>query len=289
MQPLPQAIKELYPFEPHYVTVGGWRMHYVDHGQGPPVVMLHGNPTWSFYYRDLIKGLSDRFRVVAPDHIGCGLSDKPQRYAYTLATHIENLKRLLDHLQLDNITLVVHDWGGAVGFGYAVRHPQRVRRLIVFNSAAFFGRVPLRIRLCRVPVFGTLAVRGLNAFARLATSLACKNRSRMTADVKAGYLWPYPDFASRIAIHRFVQDIPTRPSHPTYRLIQDIEAALPQFRDRPMLICWGMGDFCFTEAFLKKWVERFPLAQVHCLPAAGHYVVEDAAAQILPQVRDFLL
>ena len=288
MGPIPFSIKALYPFRPKYLALDGPRMYYVDRGQGPPVVMLHGNPTWSFYYRDLITGLCDRHRVIVPDHIGCGLSDKPQRYEYTLIKHIDNLERLLDHLGLDDITLAVHDWGGAIGFGYACRHPQRVRRFIVFNTAAFFGRVPLRIRACRVPVFGTVAVRGLNLFARLGVRMACRSKRRVTPEVKAGYLLPYHDFASRVAIHRFVQDIPTDATHPTYAVIQSIETKLPQFRDRPMLICWGMRDFCFTEAFLNGWIERFPEAQVYRFADAGHYVVEDAAEEMLPLIRDFL-
>jgi pimeloyl-ACP methyl ester carboxylesterase len=288
MSVLPSAVQQLYPFPPRYLTLGGLRMHYVDQGEGPPVVMLHGNPTWSFYYRDLILGLCDRHRMITPDHVGCGLSDKPQRYPYTLTTHIENLERLLDHLRLEDLTLAVHDWGGPIGFGFAVRHPERVRRFIVFNTAVFFGRVPLRIRFCRVPFFGTLAVRGLNLFARAGLRWACKNRGRLTPAVRAGYLLPYGDFRSRVALHRFVQDIPTRPSHPMYRVIVSLEAALPRFRDRPMLICWGLRDFCFTETFLNGWIERFPDATVHRFPAAGHYVVEDAGDELLPVIRDFL-
>ena len=171
-----QPIRHLYPFASHYFDTGGRRMHYVDEGAGPAVVMLHGNPTWSFYYRELITALRDSYRVIAPDHIGCGLSDKPQDYPYTLATHIENLERLLDHLGLDDITLAMHDWGGAIGCGFAVRHPQRVGRLIVLNTAAFLGRTPWRIRMCRLPVLGPLLVRGLNGFARTATLMACKDR-----------------------------------------------------------------------------------------------------------------
>ncbi len=288
MSAVPQAIQHLYPFETKHITIGGQRMSYVDHGQGPAVVMLHGNPTWSFYYRDLIKGLGDRYRVVAPDHIGCGLSEKPQRYPYTLARHIDNFEHLLDHLGLEDFALAMHDWGGAIGFGYAVRHPERVRRFIIFNTSAFFGQVPLRIRACRIPIFGTLAVRGLNLFARLAIHVACKNKRRMTPEVKAGYLLPYRDYRSRVAIHRFVQDIPTHSAHPTYNVLQPIEAALPRFRDRPMLICWGMRDFCFTEEFLNGWSERFPDAEVHRFAEAGHYVVEDAGEEILPLVRGFL-
>ena len=202
MTAVPEAIRHLYPFEPHHLDLGGVGMHYVDEGAGPPVVMLHGNPTWSFYYRELIAELRGRHRVIAPDHVGCGLSDKPQQYPYTLARHIENAERLFDHLGLDGITLAMHDWGGAIGFGLAARQPGRIRRFIVFNTAAFFGPVPLRIRLCRLAVLGPLMVRGLNAFARGAVRMACKNRARMTPEVRAGYLLPYDSYATRVALLR---------------------------------------------------------------------------------------
>ena len=282
-----EVLLRLYPFRANYLNLEGPRMHYVDEGQGRPLVMLHGNPTWSFYYRRLIRELRDSYRVIAPDHVGCGLSDKPQRYAYRLSAHIDNLERLIDHLELDGITLVVHDWGGAIGFGYAARHPQRVRRFVVLNSAAFFGRLPLRIRVCRTPVLGTLAVRGLNAFSRAAVHMAC-NRRPMPRDVRAGYLLPYNNFANRVAVHRFIQDIPTRPNHPTYPAIQAIERALPQFRDRPMAIFWGGADFCFTDAFLDAWRQRFPNAEIHHFADAGHYVLEDAVDRIMPLLRGFL-
>lgn len=281
-------IRHLYPFESHYLEVGGARMHYVDEGAGEPVVMLHGNPTWSFLYRNLICGLRDSHRVIAPDHVGCGLSDKPQEYPYRLATHIGNLEHLIDHLGLADITLAMHDWGGAIGCGYAVRHPNRVRRLIVFNTAAFFGRTPWRIRLCRLPLFGPVAVRGLNAFARCAIHMACSNRRRMTKDIRAGYLLPYDSYAHRVGILRFVQDIPVGRSHPTYSLIESIDAGLAWLRGLPVLICWGLRDFCFDEAFLAAWTDRFPEAEVHRFAEAGHYVIEDAGEQIMPIVRAFL-
>jgi haloalkane dehalogenase len=282
------GLADLYPFRSRYFDLGGWRMHYVDEGTGPAIVMLHGNPTWSFYYRELIKGLRDRYRVVAPDHIGCGLSDKPQNYDYTLAAHIENLSNLLNHLRLRDVTLAMHDWGGAIGFGWAMRNPDRVRRFIVFNTAAFFGPCPLRIRLCRWPILGDLAVRGFNAFARGATLLACKRRERMTGRVKRGYLLPYDSFAKRVAMLRFVRDIPLRRGQPSYRVLKEIEDALPLFQNRPMLICWGARDFCFNDWYLDAWKARFPFAQAHRFEDAGHYVLEDAHERILPLIRRFL-
>ncbi len=283
-----ETIRSLYPFESHYLTIGGQRMHYVDEGAGPAVVMLHGNPTWSFYFRNAIKALAGDYRVIVPDHIGCGLSEKPQVYPYTLAQHVENFEKLADHLELDDFTLMVHDWGGPIGFGFAARHPERISRFVVSNTAAFRGVAPLRIRCCRIPLLGALAVRTFNGFAAGATRLACHKHERMTPDVRRGYLLPYHSYRSRVAVHGFVLDIPTRPAHPTYKLIEEISASLSQFRDRPMSIFWGVQDFCFDETYLDRWIERFPDAAVHRYEDAGHYVLEDAHELILPALREFL-
>ncbi|UCC32023.1 MAG: alpha/beta fold hydrolase [Phycisphaerales bacterium] len=282
-------LKDLYPFDSHYLDVTGGRMHYVDEGSGPAVVLLHGNPTWSFYYRELIRGLRDRYRVIAPDHVGCGLSDKPPEYPYTLSTHVDNLEQLIDHLGLCDVTVVVHDWGGPIGFGWAARHPDRVRGFVVSNTAAFLGgRTPFRIRICRWPILGEVAVGGFNAFARAAVRMACRKRERMTPEVVRGYLLPYDTPANRIAILCFVRDIPLSSRVPSFRVLRQIEAALPRFRDQPMLVCWGMRDFCFTAWFLEQWIGRFPQAVVHRFEDAGHYLLEDAHERILPLLCDFL-
>ena len=276
-------IASIYPFESHYFDVGGAQMHFLDEGKGDPIVLLHGNPTWSFYYRDLVLGLRDRHRVIVPDHIGCGLSDKPGRYPYTLSTHIGNLERLLAHLGVEGVTLGVHDWGGPIGFGWAVRHPRLVRRLVIFNTAAFLqGSMPHLIEMCGWPFLGAALVRGLNAFARGALFMCSARRERMTPEVRRGYLLPYDSFRNRVAVHRFVRDIPYDESVPSYKTMQAIERGLSQFRDRPMMICWGMQDFCFTPKFLDEWWSHFPDAQIHRFDDAGHYVVEDAWERILP-------
>ncbi len=123
-----------------YQLPSGLRYHYIDEGQGPPVVMVHGNPSWSIYYRNLVEALRSTHRCIVPDHIGCGFSDKPDdsNYAYTLSQRIEDLESLLESLNLtEPITLVVHDWGGAIGMGYATRHPEKIARLVILNTAAF--------------------------------------------------------------------------------------------------------------------------------------------------------
>lgn len=280
------AHRSLYPFSSKFLNIDGARMHYVDEGEGPAIVFVHGNPTWSFYFRDLIKGLRDRYRVIAMDHIGCGLSDKPQSYPYTLGTHIKNFTRLVDHLQLDRVTLGVHDWGGPIGLGWATRNPDRVERLIVFNTAAFLGgKMPLRIKSCGWPVLGDILVRGLNGFCRAAIHMACKHKSRMSPEVAAGYLRPYDSWTNRIAVLRFVQDIPFSPRVPSYSLFQQVESKLTLLGGKPMTIFWGMQDFCFTPAFLDQWIQYFPGARVHRFDDAGHYVVEDVHERILTILR----
>jgi cis-3-alkyl-4-acyloxetan-2-one decarboxylase len=283
------APSALYPFESRYFDLGGIRYHYLDEGSGEPIVMLHGNPTWSFYYRHLIVALRSEYRIVVPDHIGCGLSDKPQRYDYCLGRHIANLETLISRLALERVTLVMHDWGGPIGMGYAVRHPTRVARFVVFNTAAFWlPRVPGFLRLCRLPVLGALVVRRLNLFALLALSVACRRRERMTSEVREGYLAPYDSYANRVAILRFVQDIPVDSRHRSFGVLQTIEAGLAGLRDRPMLVVWGGKDPVFTEPFLAGWKERFPQAAVKRVDEAGHYVVEDAYERIIPWMREFL-
>ena len=289
---LPPACRALYPFKSHWLDLGGVRYHYLDQGPAaaPPIVMLHGNPTWSFYYRDLVPPLSQDYRVVVPDHVGCGLSDKPQDYSYCLAQHINNLEQLVEALALRDLTLVLHDWGGAIGMGYATRHPENVGRLVVLNTAAFYQPgLPLRIRLCRLPLLGELLLCGLNAFARLALPWATYHTERLTPAVRAGYLAPYDSWHNRIAILRFVRDIPFERDHPTRQTLDQIESNLYLLAQHPMLILWGARDFVFTvEDYLSAWQARFPFAETRVIPDAGHYVVEDAHERIAAWIAEFM-
>jgi pimeloyl-ACP methyl ester carboxylesterase len=281
--------RSLYPFESHYLPLDGPRYHYLDEGQGEPLLLVHGNPTWSFYWRELIKAFRGWGRVIVPDHIGCGLSDKPQQYEYRLARHVDNLRRLIGRLDLRRITLLAHDWGGAIGLGAAVAEPERFSRFVLFNTAAFRSRqMPLRIRVCRTPLLGTLALRGLNAFARAALFMAVEHRERMTPAVRAGLLAPYDSWPHRIAIQRFVLDIPIEPSHPSFGTLRAIEQGLATLQGRPVSFIWGMRDWCFTPVFLERFLQFFPGAEVHRLQDAGHYVIEDAFERIVPLVEKFM-
>jgi len=289
-------VNPMYPFAPKYYPRPGGRMHYVDEGprDAAPVVMVHGNPSWSFYFRDLVKGLSGTHRCIAPDHIGCGRSDKPQgdNYDYRLKSRIDDLEALLEHLGVrEGITLVVHDWGGMIGMGYAARHPGRIARLVTLNTAAFplpaTKPLPWSIWLGRDTPVGALLIRGLNLFSTGAARW-CVTRRPLSPEARAGYLEPYDSWANRVAVHRFVQDIPLGPRDPSWATVTETAAALEKFRATPMLICWGDRDFVFDHHFLAEWRRRFPDAKVHQFSDAGHYVLEDAGLEILALVKEFL-
>lgn len=288
---LPAWLVREYPFAPKsFVTPGGARLSYVDEGprRAEAVLMLHGNPTWSFYYRNLIRALAPTTRCIAPDHIGMGLSEKPPDYAYTLATRIADVAALVASLDLKRVQLVVHDWGGAIGFGFAARHPDLIGRVTILNTAAFASpRIPARIALCKAPLIGPLVVRGLNGFAWPATWMAM-NRRRLTATEQNGYLFPYDSWANRVAVSAFVRDIPLAASHPSWSALAEVEQGLRHFRERPALVVWGGRDFCFNDSFLARWRAVLPQADVHRLADAGHYVLEDARDEVVPRITAFV-
>ena len=191
-----ESWRALYPFTSHFIEVDGHRLHYLDEGprDAPVWLCLHGNPTWSFYWRSMILAFRDRYRMIALDHLGCGLSDKPQDWPYRLDGHIRNVQAFATALDLRGITLAVHDWGGAIGCGFAVREPDRVARLVITNTAAFPSpRIPLRIAVCRIPGFGALAVRGLNGFARAAI-IECLHRLKGMG-IRSAYIAGYSEAA----------------------------------------------------------------------------------------------
>ena len=285
---LPGWLQKLYPFEPKRFDTGRGVMSYVDEGAGDEaVVMVHGNPTWSFYYRNLVLGLRTKIRCIVPDHLGCGLSGKPADFNYTLGEHVKNLRGLLDSLNLRKIHLIVHDWGGPIGLGAALQHPEQLGRVVILNTASFADTVvPLRIRLCRAPLIGEWLVRGFNGFAWPATWMSVVRP--LPADVKAGFLFPYDNWANRIATHRFVVDIPSGKGTASDRALAEIEGKLELLRDRPVLILWGGRDFCFNRHYFDRWRALLPAASTRYFDEAGHYVLEDEANACLWKISAHL-
>lgn len=285
-----------YDFDSHYIDIRGNRLHYLDEGppDGEAVIMLHGNPTWSFFFRTLVTALRDKYRVIVPDHIGMGLSDKPDDagYDYTLSSRVADVTTLLDHLEVTcDLTLVLHDWGGMIGLVYGTRNPERIRRLIILNTGAFHlpptKRFPWQLAVCRMPVLGPLLVRGANQFCRKAVRL-CITRRPPDHEVVSSYLYPYDCWRNRIAILRFLQDIPRQPSDRVYGLVSEVESQLYRFRDTPAMICWGLRDFIFDHHFLATWRKHLPNATIHTFEDTGHYVLEDAGDEVARLLRSFL-
>jgi len=292
----PRPYGPLYPFRSRFVTVGrgtatggtrGHRMHYVDEGSGPVVVCLHGNPTWGFLFRNLIAALRDDFRVIVPDHVGCGLSQQPGDVCFRAGDRLGHLEDLLAELGIGRFSLVMHDWGGPLGTGLAVRRPADVERLVYFNTTlAEMALLPGMIRRAAAPVIGRLLTQDTMQFLKLLTSFGVVQA--MPEEVRRAYLRPYRTRAGRRAIWGFVQDIPFSPSHPTAPLMDDMVARLPALADTPVKIIWGMKDPCFHPGILRHVAARFPQADVVRIPDASHLVLEDAPGQSIAAVREFL-
>ncbi|HVI25389.1 MAG TPA: alpha/beta fold hydrolase [Xanthomonadaceae bacterium] len=285
-----------YPFTPRSLQVRpGIRMRYLDEGprDAPVVVMLHGNPSWSYHWRRLVLGLRDRYRCIVPDHVGMGASDRPDdaRYHYTLASRVEDLATLLDEIGIAGpVTLAVHDWGGMIGMGWALAHPQQVRRLVILNTALFpmpaAKAMPWQLALGRDSRVGGFLIRAFSLFARGAAWFGTVKR--MPRAVRRAYVAPYRGWRNAIATLRFMQDIPLREGDPAWPLVAQAGARLSEFADRPVFIAWGLRDFVFDKHCLDACTAALPMAEVHRFLDAGHFVLEDEHAVLVPGIRAFL-
>lgn len=284
-----------FPYASRTAVVGGHTMAYVDEGSGPPVLLVHGNPTWSFYWRTLLASLpAAGLRAVAPDHIGMGRSDKPSADAYphTLRRRVEDLGEFIEGLALDRpLSIVAHDWGGAIALAWAVDHVERLDKIVLLNTGAFplppAKSLPWSLRAARLPLIGDVAVRRLNAFSRGALVLGTGQRW-LSAEARQGLLAPYDSPEHRVAVHQFVKDIPLSPADPGHDVLSRTEQRLPLLRGVPTTICWGMKDPVFDAVVLDHLAGLMPHADVHRYADSGHYVLEDAADRIVPLVTRFL-
>jgi len=273
--------EELYPFESHYADIGGVSVHYLDEGSGPPLLLLHGNPTWSFLYRDLITGLRDRYRCIAPDHPGFGLSRPAPGYGYTPAEHAAVLEQLVEHLELSDVTMMVQDWGGPIGFAVATRQPDRFSALVIGNTWAWPKADPgtqVFSRLLGGPIGGYLIQRR-NVFVEKIIPANVK-RHKLAPEVMNAYRGPFPTPDSRRPMHVFPREIlRSRP------FLAEIERGLVKLRDRPALLVWPTKDIAFREPERKRWEHVFPSHRTVILEGAGHYIQEDAPEEIVSAIR----
>ena len=280
-----------FPFEPRYQQVAeDVRLHYVEEGQGSPVLMLHGNPTWSYLYRRITPPVARAgYRALAVDHMGFGRSDRPPGHQrYTLRRHVDNLVAFIRALDLRDITLVMQDWGGPIGLGAAVEEPDRVARLVIMNT--WIGVLPEGIRL---PFHAPFRERGLGELLALGANLfveamfAGMRPESATPLVAAAYRAPFPDYYSRVPILAFARDIPVGEDHPTAPYMTDLGSAVADLR-RPTLLVWGMKDSVIPPPILEGWKSLYPHADVLELPNARHYLQEDEPETISERLVAFL-
>jgi pimeloyl-ACP methyl ester carboxylesterase len=275
-----------YPFAGRHFNTGEGRIHYVDEGRGAPVVIVHGTPTWSFEYRDLIRRLSATHRVIAPDHLGFGLSDRPADADYRPAAHARRLAALLESLDLRDVTLVVHDFGGPIGLSWALDHPERVARLVLLNTFAWpLADDPHIVRFAK-PAAGPLGrflYLRLNASPRWIVPSAFADRRRLTKELHRHYLAPFPDATSRIPLWTLAREL--LGSSDWYA---SLWARRERLRDVPALIVWGMKDPAFPPRYLARWREALPHARVVELAAVGHFPAEEAPEALGGAIEEFI-
>ena len=287
-----ELYKEEYPFESRYfIQPSGLKQHYLDEGAGAPFLMVHGNPSWSFLYRKMVKAFKEGYRCIVPDHIGCGLSDKPTKkdYSFTIKERIDDLERLIDSLNItEPLNIAVHDWGGVIGLGYAVRHPEKIGKIVVLNTAAFGlpaeAPFPSAIWAFRFTKLGELLNYCFNAFSFIA-SWTCSIKG-MSRKIRHGFRAPYDCIKNRVATSEFVLDIPLAPTDRSWNELKKVEEGLSLLQNKPMIICFGRRDFCFNRYFFNEWKRRFPNAERHTFNA-GHYVLEDAGDEIFKLIKTF--
>ncbi len=275
----------LYPFEPRWIRAGGALVHHVDVGSGPPLLMLHGNPTWSFLYRGIIAGLRDRFRCIAIDLPGFGLSPAPAGFGFRAAEHADVVAAVIHELDLDSYVLMAQDWGGPIGLAAGGRRPDRVAGLVLGNTWAWpmAGYRPLAyawaLGIGGVP--GRFAVEHGNLFVEGALLLGFGRRP--DAAVREHYRRPFPTAASRKPTWMFAREVTGASSF----LEHQAAAGLRALRDRPALLPWGDRDLVFRASDRDRLAAALPRATVHPLRGAGHFIQEDAPDEIVAAVRSW--
>lgn len=277
----PPAVRELFPFTSRFFTVGKYRLHYVDEGEGPVLLLMHACPLWVFSFREVIRAFSSSHRVVALDQMGFGLSDKPADFDYRLEMHADLLEMFVHGLGLTDITLIMHGRGSTIGMAYAVRNPDNVRAFVTLNAMGFTGFcLPWRLQVCRIPWLGAKIVLGLD--------LLTREFRRYPEAVQTAYALPFPDSGSKISLIRFIEDIPCVPEDDSAQSMLEVETSLWMLREKPASIIWAKKDWLYTKSSFRAWIKYFPEAEVHLIDHAGRNIQEDAPDELISILRDFL-
>ncbi|MGB0652729.1 MAG: alpha/beta fold hydrolase [Thermoplasmatota archaeon] len=290
MREPPAWLTELFDPPRRDVQVGAWRQSVVDTGPGPSgktVVLLHGNPTWSFLYRHLWEPLAAAgHRVIIPDHMGMGCSDQPTDPSYyTAERHASNLAAVLEALDVGKVTLLLHDWGGPIGMAWAVRNPERLERLVLANTVSFVPRRKKPLSLFhRVFASGAAYTIGtkVNVVGRVAMRFG--TQSSLPPAVRKAYAWPLETTGGRVCAQRFVQLVPDGPDHPSVPLLQEVKDGMAGLAKVPVHVWWADKDPVFPPRFAEYWLRGLPHAQVEHVSQGGHFWQEDAAQPVLDRL-----
>lgn len=275
---------ELFPFESHFLDVHGATVHYIDEGDGPVFLALHGNPTWSFLYRHIVAGLRSQFRCIALDYPGFGLSTAPTGYRYTIAEHARIVEGFVEQLGLRDVTVMVQDWGGPIGFWVATRHPEWFRAFVIGNTWAW-PLHDLSTRLFSTTLgsrgLGGLLVKQADLFVNVFMRGGIRLRKLSPAERRM-YQQPHPTPASREPVHVMPREILA-----AHDLLTDVERGLERVADKPALIVWGDKDLAFKAAHRSRWERTFPQHQTRILRGASHYIQEDAPDEIITAITEW--
>ncbi len=276
--------ESLFPFQSRCRDIDGCSVHYIDEGSGSPLLMLHGNPTWSFLYRDIVLGLRNRFRCLALDYPGFGLSRAAPGYGFTPAEHARVVERFVLDADLTNLTMFVQDWGGPIGLWVAMRHPERVRALVIGNTFAWpVNGDPHFERFSKFfgGWLGGILIRRFNAFVNMLIPAGVK-RKRLPREIMAAYRQPFPNAASRRPMHVFPREILQ-----SRDFLAEVEAGIGKLADRPVLILWGNRDIAFRTSERTRFETIFPHHQTVVLDGAGHYIQEDATEEVVAAIMEW--
>ena len=275
-----------YPFEDHFFKTEAGKIHYLDEGEGDAVVFIHGNPSWSFEFRNLIKELRNTNRCIAPDHLGFGLSDKPLNWSYRPKDHAKNLSELLNSLNLKNITLVVGDWGGPIGLSYAINNPEKIKNLVITNT--WFWSVNNELYYQFFSKFaggfvGRYLIKKSNFFAKYILNFLYGDKKRLTAEIHNHYLMPLINPKERKGNWTFPKEIID-----SSKWLESIWNKCSVLKDKNVIIAWGMKDIAFREKELKRCIKAFPGAGVIRFQDAGHFLAEEKAIELIYEIKKII-
>ena len=272
-----------YPFESNYVELPIGKMHYVDKGSGDPIVLVHGNPGWSFEFRNIIKELFKTHRCIAPDHIGFGLSDKPFEWDYLPKSHANNFEIFMDSLNLENITLVVNDWGGPIGLSYAIKHPEKIKKLVILNTWMWsVENDPYYQKFSGMMGggFGRFMIKNFNIFGKMVVKKAVGDRKKLSKNIHKHYYKHLESKKDRKGCYVFPKEIIG-----SSKWLDSLWGQKEKINAIPTTIIWGMKDIAFREQELNYWIEHWKNPKVIRLQKIGHFPQEEAPEDVIKELK----